>query len=127
MQGFLDVVSEELRLRYDGNDPTHGFILHLILLPALKVACDALRHTRCHRRLQGKRGGVPAARAEQDSRPLERHRQLPPGTVADWAQRYVESGSGALSTAGAASHVVDKLTYFYEGATRRVSACARKG
>ena len=114
-QDFLEVAAKELKLRY-GDDVTQGFILQLVLLPALKVACDELRVTRCNRRLQGKSGGVPAVRAETWPRPPERHRTLPEGTVTEWAQRYVQSGSGALSTVGAASHVVDKLTHNLEGA-----------
>ena len=115
-------MAEELQLKYNGNDPTHGFTLQLILLPALKVACDEMRRTRCNRRLQGRGNGVPDVRAEAFMRPPERHRPLPPGTVEEWAERYVQSGSGQLSTEAAASHAVDKLTHFYEGATSRFSA-----
>lgn len=114
-------MAEELQLKYNGNDPTHGFTLQLILLPALKVACDEMRRTRCNRRLQGRGNGVPDVRAEAFMRPPERHRPLPPGTVEEWAERYVQSGSGQLSTEAAASHAVDKLTHFYEGATSRAS------
>ena len=112
---------ERLQLRY-GDDPTQGFILQLVLLPALKVGCDALRVTRCHRRLQGKGSGVPLTKAAAYSRPAERHRELPPGSVAEWAQSYVDSRTGNLTAEAEAAHVVDKLTQYYQGAC--AAACS---
>ena len=126
-QAFLDEVESQLHMRFGPHDETQGFILQLVLLPALAVACDELRITRCHRRLQGTRGGVPNVRAETLQRPPERHRQLPTGTVEEWTQRYVDSGSGELSTVSGACHVVDQLTQHFEGEALCVRVAVRIG